>query len=250
MLLSVQDKFYDLLQNHFGETFAVCVLIVAVILTGGVFLTIWLYRVFNLKKDVEKLPCADHTKKLEKVIGIEAKLKELPCVNHDTKINSHDTLISESKTLMGEIKGKVDTILQIATTARTKPLLIAETDYSQKHSPRMLNKNGETLYSDINGEKFLADNIEYFMSEIDKLTPKTALDVENFALAVLRASLNDDIFIPLKNWVYNAPAREIERDGENVTTEVSMDDVLFILSIPLRDKYLSLHTEIGDTSPA
>lgn len=39
--------------------------------------------------------------------------------------------------------------------------------------------------------------------------------------------------------------RIIERpDGEMVTTDVSMDDVLFILSLPLRDKYLLNHPEI------
>lgn len=169
----------------------------------------------------------------------------LPCSHHDLRLNAHDSKISESNALIGEVKGQIDLLVKLATTSRTKPLILAETDYSEKHSPRKLNKNGEILYSDIEGEKFLDSNYAFFSEEISKLSPKTALDVENFALAVLRASLNLDIFIPLKSWVYNEPTRIIERpDGEKVTTDVSMDDVLFILSLPLRDKYLLHHPEI------
>jgi len=169
----------------------------------------------------------------------------LPCSHHDLRLNNHDAKISESNALMGEMKGQLDLLVKLATSSRTKPLIIAETEYSEKHSPRRLNKNGEKLYSDINGSEFIAKNSDYFFKEIDKLAPKTALDVENFALAVLRASSDMDIFIPLKSWVYNEPTREIEnREGEQVETEVRMDDIFFILSLPLRDKYLEKHPEI------
>lgn len=169
----------------------------------------------------------------------------LPCSHHDLRLNAQDTKISETSALMGEMKGKLDLLVKLATASRTKPLIIAETEYSEKHSPRRLNKNGIKLYFDINGAEFIDKNSEYFFKEIDKLAPKTALDVENFALAVLRASSDLDIFIPLKSWVYNEPTREIEnRNGEHVKTEVRMDDVFFILSLPLRDKYLEKHPEI------
>lgn len=169
----------------------------------------------------------------------------LPCSHHDLRLNAHDSKISESNALIGEVKGQIDLLVKLATTTRTKPFVSAEIDYSEKHSPRKLNENGKKLFSDISGETFLEDNYSKFADEITKLSPKTALDVENFALAVLRASLNLDIFIPLKHWVYNEPTRIIERpNGEMVTADVSMDDVLFVLSLPLRDKYLENHSEI------
>ncbi len=176
------------------------------------------------------------------------KLKEidaLPCSHHNLRLNSHDGILNETRTTLGEMKGQLELLVKLSTSSRTKPLIIATEEYSEKNSPRTLNKNGQTLYNDINGEKFLKDNLDFFFSEIDKLAPKTALDVENFALSILRISLCNDIFIPLKSWVYNEPTRDIvNRDGKTVPTEVSMDDVLFVLSLPLRDKYLEAHENI------
>ena len=81
--------------------------------------------------------------------------------------------------------------------------------------------------------------------KIEKLQPKTALDVEDLALAVLQTHTGDDMFISLKSWVYNAPSRVIKNpDGSTRTQDVDLDDVIFVLSLPLRDKYLELHPEI------
>ena len=172
-------------------------------------------------------------------------LNTLPCSHHDIRLNSHEGLLSDSRTTLSEMKGQLDLLVKLSTAARTKPLIIATEEYSEKLSPRKLNKNGQSLYQDINGEKFLNDNLATFFAEIDKLNPKTALDVENFALSILRASSSDDIFIPLKSWVYNAPTRQIEdKEGELTSTEVSMDDIFFVLSLPLRDKYLEQNPSI------
>lgn len=49
---------------------------------------------------------------------------------------------------------------------------------------------------------------------------------------------------PLKSWVYNAPVRKIYRpDGSEEMTEVSVDDILFVLSLPLIDRYLETHPD-------
>ncbi len=180
--------------------------------------------------------------------SIDDKLKTidtLPCTHHDARLNSHDRFFNETRTTLSEVKGQLDLLVKLSTATRTKPLITATAEYSEKLSPRKLNKNGLALYEDIQGEKFLTDNLTYFLSEIDKLHPKTALDVENFALSILRASSSEDIFIPLKSWVYNAPTRQIvDRAGELSPTEVSMDDIFFVLSLPLRDKYLEHNPSI------
>jgi len=173
------------------------------------------------------------------------KVDTLPCSHHGLRLNTHDGLFTETRATLGEMKGQLELLVKLSTASRTKPLLLATEEYSEKHSPRRLNQNGEILYNDISGEDFLSRNQTFFFSEIDKLKPKTALDVENFALSVLRAALPNDMFIPLKSWVYNAPTREIvKRDGGKAYTDVSMDDVLFVLSLPLRDKYLKVHPDI------
>ncbi|MDE6018333.1 MAG: hypothetical protein K2G85_05930 [Muribaculaceae bacterium] len=185
------------------------------------------------------------SKYFEKESKFNDTVANLPCSQHGSTLQNHSDQISSSKSMLDKMSGQLDTLLKLSTAARTKPLIIAETDYSEKHSPRRLNKNGEVLYADIEGEKFLDDNFKYFSSEIDRLAPKTALDVENAALAVLRISSNQDMFIPLKSWVYNAPVRKIKRpNGSEEPTEVSMDDIFFVLSLPLRDKYLITHPDI------
>jgi len=215
------------IEQNFGLSFLVGVIVVGVVISGIVWLTIWAVKLISQHKETA------------------SRIDNLPCSHHSSKLDRHDEQFSDTRTLMGEMKGQLDLLVKLSTASRTKPLILAETDYSEKKSPRKLNNNGEILYSDINGEQFLNDNLQYFISEIDKLKPKTALDVENFALAVLRASSDLDMFIPLKSWVYNEPTRTIQRvDGSKVQTVVSMDDVLFILSLPLRDKYLARHPQI------
>ena len=95
-------------------------------------------------------------------------IKDLPCTQHDSILNAHRDQISSSREQLDKMSGQLDLLVKLSTAARTKPLIIAETDYSEKHSPRRLNLNGEVLYADIKGEKFLDDNFKYFSSEIDR----------------------------------------------------------------------------------
>lgn len=217
------DTLVNALHNFFSEY----VVAAAIIAIAIIYVIWWLASRFQAMKD--------------KVDSINT----LPCAHHDLRINAHDTRFSEAQSALGEMKGQLDLLVKISTTSRTKPQMAAEADYSEKQSPRKLNRNGEQLYMEVDGDTFLTTNLEYFVKAIDTLSPKTALDVEHLALAVLRASVNLDMFIPLKRWVYNAPTREIiGKDGTTTHKDVSMDDVLFILSLPLRDKYLALRPQV------
>ncbi len=45
--------------------------------------------------------------------------------------------------------------------------------------------------------------------------------------------------------MYNAPTREIvKEDGSAINKDITLDDVLFVISLPLRDRYLSAHPGI------
>ncbi|MBO6025627.1 MAG: hypothetical protein J6P73_00070 [Bacteroidales bacterium] len=52
------------------------------------------------------------------------------------------------------------------------------------------------------------------------------------------------MFNGLKRWVYNAPARKTVVDGVEKDYEVTLDDVFYILGIPLRDMYLEFHPDV------
>lgn len=117
--------------------------------------------------------------------------------------------------------------------------------FSVKKSPRRLNENGTKLLADINGMDFLQENKEFFFSKIKELNPQTALDVENAANIVCTANTENAIFNRLKNFVYNSPTRTvIDAEGNERSYDISMSDICFVLSLPLRDMYLAEHNEI------
>lgn len=100
------------------------------------------------------------------------------------------------------------------------------------------------MYNDISGEKFLVEHKDFLYRGIDDKLPKTALDVEIAANEVLIENLDSDIFNDLKVWVYNSPSRKLNLNGEERDYAVTMNDVCFVLSLPLRDMYLDSHPEV------
>lgn len=113
--------------------------------------------------------------------------------------------------------------------------------FVSKNSPLTLNEFGKKLYEECGGKSFLEANQVLLLKKIEEKYPKTALDVETYAKEVLFSLTQNDIFNTIKVWVYNSPAWKI---GDKDYT-ITLGDVCFVLSIPLRDKYLSLHPEIA-----
>lgn len=116
---------------------------------------------------------------------------------------------------------------------------------AQKKSPRKLNELGLKIFNQINGPQFLKDNKEFLFNKIDSMKPKTALDVEDAAKFACIGYTNNDIFNNIKLFVYNAPAIQIkDGEGKEKDYELTLSDVCYTLSIPLRDMYLEAHPEI------
>ena len=61
---------------------------------------------------------------------------------------------------------------------------------------------------------------------------------------VLYDHLDDDMFNGMKKWVYNSPSRKLMIDGKEQDYTVTMNDVCFVLSLPLRDMYLEKHPDL------
>lgn len=191
----------------------------------------WYYRRFEpAEKKAEKannridsLPCETMRNDLQ---NAKARLDSLPCGKHDDNFRAIMESLTEIKTFL---------MVKNPKTAFV---------FSQKHSPRRLNKAGESLFNDISGDAFLDANKDFLILEIDGKSPKTALDVENGALQALYDNLDNDIFNGLKKWVYNSPSRKVEINGEETDYVVTMTDVCFVLSLPLRDMYLERHPEL------
>lgn len=115
---------------------------------------------------------------------------------------------------------------------------------SMKKSPRILNKNGESIYKIINGEAFLSENKNLLLSKIAGKNPITMLDVEMDARDVCIELQSNPIFNNIKNIVYDHPEITIkDENGQDVQHSITMADVHFVLSIPLRDMYLAIHKD-------
>lgn len=217
------DSIIQALQHFFGEY----VVALAVVIIAAVW-GIWkLASAFQSMRDKVK------------------EIDDLPCAHHSSKIDKHDEQFSDARALMGEMKGQLDLLIATLVPKENKRTKAISPNFSRKHSPRTLNEAGLELLKISGGEDFLKAHADFFIKKIEALAPKTPLDVEDFASMVLLANRNDDRFIPLKNWVYNAPTREItNEDGTTQPYDAELDDVIFVMSLPLRDRYLELHPEI------
>lgn len=160
------------------------------------------------------------------------------------KLTSADNHFATIDDTMNNIKSDISSIkrnlsdVQLFITSRFPSALGT---FASKNSPLKLNENGEKLLKECGGMAFIEANQVLLLNKIQERQPKTALDVETWAKEVLLSLTNNDIFNTLKVWVYNSPSWKI--DGKDYT--ITLGDVCFVLSIPLRDKYLSLHPEIA-----
>ena len=172
------------------------------------------------------MPCEKHNDLYCRFVNTEEKVKELPC-------SKHDEVFHDIKEQLVEIRAIL--ILKNPKVANA---------FSQKSSPRELNEAGLQLFRDVKGEEFLNENKDIFLKGIENKNPKTALDVEESALEVLFSHTDNDMFIKIKNWIYNSPTRKLLIDGEVKDYAITMNDVCFVLSLPLRNMYLDLHAEL------
>ncbi|MDR1056634.1 MAG: hypothetical protein LBL90_12625 [Prevotellaceae bacterium] len=108
--------------------------------------------------------------------------------------------------------------------------------FSMKASPRILNKLGIRLFNDIDGNSFLEENKDVLFKFITESNPLAELDVEQAANTACLSLISTPAFTRMKDFVYNSPSIEIE-DGKKY--DISLNDICFVLSIPLRDMYLN-----------
>lgn len=176
----------------------------------------------SIKSDIkslnEKYDSLD--KKIDKVKeDIESRISRLPC-------DVHSDRLSDTEKDVAFFRGKTEFIL------------------SAKQSPRTLNKYGQELFQEIDGESFLAENKQKLFDFIDAESPKTAYDVEADARKAVHSLTDDDSFNRIKVWLYNSPAKKIEVEGKETEYCFSLEDACFVISLPLRDMYIESHPTI------
>ena len=159
----------------------------------------------------------------------------------EANCHSHEEDIDTLKQDLKDIKYDIVAIKSIMSVKYKNAADI----FSMKKSPRKLNENGERLFLDIKGNDFLSKNKDFLFSKIDEQRPKTALDVEMAANFACSANTDNEIFNGMKDFVYNSPSYIIkDKDGEERQYDITLSDICFVLSLPLRDMYLEAHNEI------
>ena len=204
--------------------------------------------VFKQGKDKEHLDNFEKTA-LSEFAKINTRFDE---VNHrmDKQESETKTAIArlESKfdkrlEKFGEELGKVRDNVQEHTAALVEIYTVLGRRYpkrgesfARKNSPRKLTEFGQKIFKDVDGDKFLNDNKARLFEYIDERKPQTRLDVEELAQQALFRLTSNPVFNYIKDYVYEAPEYK-DIDGE--LSELTIGDVCFVLSIPLRDMYLS-----------
>lgn len=187
---------------------------------------------------VGNLPCAAHEKDAGESKRLIASTRETLSALV-SKVDALSSLAAKVDSL-SSVAGKVDTIM--AMMVQNTGIFAKEDMVSQKNSPRSLNDTGRSIFTQVGGQGFLESNKEMLFAGIDRFSPQTPLDVERYAAIVLKINENSPIFNGIKDWVYNSPSFERKTpDGNTVTDSWTLDDVIFILSLPLRDLYLQSH---------
>ena len=201
------------------ELIGICIGIIATIL-GGVWFIV--NQAFGIGKFSHKI---DEVDKRTCNAACESHGKDIDSIKDDIKSIKSDVVVIKSLLAMKHRD--------------------AASIFSIKNSPRQLNDMGNKLLKDLQGAEFLKKNKDFLFAQIDASSPKTALDVENAAHAVCIACTDNEIFNGIKDFIYNAPSYTIpSSDGQAKSYDLSLPDACFVLSLPLRDMYLSAHPEI------
>ena len=169
----------------------------------------------------------------------EARVKA--CEAHEPAIEEIRNDVKTLRKDIDSVKMDVKSIKDYLVTKDQKAIKVL----AMKNSPMVLNENGKQIFDIIVGDKFLADNKVLLFERIDSKKPRTPLDVEIASKEVLIDLLSSPIFDGIKNIVYNYPSIQIKQEGKEVDYAISISDVCFVLSIPLRDMYLESHPEIN-----
>ena len=180
----------------------------------------------STKKKVDNLPCDENSKKIEEH---ELKLSSLPCEQHSQKLTEH----SQSFEYLREI------LIGAFGTSKDKQKKLQISVFNRL-SPFTLSDIGQKYLATTCGKECIDTNTEFFISELEKMQPQTAYDVEDYSERVLFRNTGSPMFKKIKDFVYLVPHLNI--DGEKV--DVSLPDVISVMGIYLRDKYLNLHPEL------
>lgn len=180
-----------------------------------------------------------HTKLEE----IRDKVEKLPCDKHKDDIRDSGQRYNELQRIVSSTN---DMVVEI-----NKWLMKFDNDMidklAKKASPLKMTPLGEVLFEKSSAKKTIDNNIDFLIKELEDINPQTAYDVEEEALSYLLRNMGNEIFTDIKQFLYYSPDTIQLKDpvsGEEKDVRLSMQSIIKLMSIYLRDLYLKKHPNI------
>ena len=164
------------------------------------------------------------------------KVDDLPCDGHAKSLGEQDKTLARQEKAIDEHKVKINDI-SVWIMNKDKSMIPV---FMNKQSPYYLNPAGIALLNASGGKECVDENIDFFITELEKLEPQTAYDVEAYSNRVLFDCSYSVIFKNIKDYVYVAPLMNV--GGQKI--EISLFNVISVTSLYLRDKYLELYPDL------
>lgn len=217
------DKIFEYIINNWP--FGAVLLSVAVI--------VWFASKFHTKlqethKKVSELPCDQHKEDIISFASKFSKIEETISATNRTIESVNDQLVDINKWIMKTDKDMIDVLVR-------------------KRSPLKITSVGEIIFTDSTAKKAVDDNLDFLIHELEKISPNTPYDVEENAVNILLKNRGHNLFNTIKGFLYYAPDPYVVIDpetNEEVKVSLSMQHIIRLMSIYLRDAYLDKHREI------
>lgn len=215
-------------------------------------------KIDKLSESINVLPCSAHDESISKhkdtLSEIGHKLDRLSEGVSDLPCSTHTESISRNKETLSEIEHKLERLDSMGDQLSAVSRWIMKLDpksidsLAPKFSPRRMTKAGLSLFEMSGARKALDDGADVFLRQLDERNPQTPLDVEDEAYNVIMQNLSSPIFNEVKNFIYYQPEKITLKNDEGKDIEVSISLLVLIrlMSIELRDRYLSTHPELEE----
>lgn len=180
-----------------------------------------------------------------KIDRLSESISVLPCSSHDKSISHHKDTLSEIGHKLERLDSMGDQLSAVSRwIMKLDPSSIDS--LAPKFSPRRMTKAGMSLFEISGAKKAVNDGAETFLKQLEERKPQTPLDVEDEAYNVLMQNLSNPLFNEIKNYIYYQPEKiTLKNDaGEDIEVSISLLVLIRLMSIELRDRYLSAHPEL------
>ncbi len=216
------------------------------------------HKLDRLSEGVSGLPCSAHTESISqhkdmllgighKLDGLSESISALPCSDHTASISKNKETLSEIERKLERLDSMGD---QLSAVSRWIMKLDPKSidSLAPKFSPRRMTKAGLSLFEMSGARKALDDGADVFLEQLHERNPQTPLDVEDEAYNVIMQNLSSPVFNEVKNFIYYQPEKiTLKNDaGEDIEVSISLLVLIRLMSIDLRDRYLSAHPEIEE----